>query len=138
MRRISDIFAMDRTKAKVDSGKKFMVIPMRGDKTDIMRNGSTVCIYATVDTHPFNPVALWEMYCRKTAMQEAKYMHLPEYFKLALIQKYAKAKGEVEKMGKAPPTFFHKMQPEIFQQMSMETAIRNLLKDLDLQTDVLN
>jgi hypothetical protein len=138
MRRISDIFVMDRTKTRIDKDKKFMLIPMRGDKTDIMRNGSTVCIYATVDAHPFNPITLWEMYCRKTAIQEAKYMQSPEYYKLALIQKNAKAKVEVEKMGDTPPMFFHKTNPEIFQQTSMESAIRNLLKELDLQADVLD
>ncbi len=41
-------------------------------------------------------------------------------------------------LGDTPPMFFHKTNLEIFQQTSMESAIRNLLKELDLQADVLD
>jgi hypothetical protein len=65
MLHLADLYTVGREDIFVDPDKRFMLVPLFGNKNDYKREGMIDTIWRT-DGNPFDPIELWTLYEEKS------------------------------------------------------------------------
>lgn len=137
MQRISCMYRINRDEVSL-KGERALVLPIMGDKMDKGMNGSIITVFATKEGNPFDPIKLWTRYEERTRKQAEAFRENKSMYLEKLARKGKKGREYALVARNMTPMFFTKSTADFYQQTSMETLIRLLLRELGFTKDSLN